>query len=105
MTKAEENYWIFQITTSDCAGALTSIAATFSNEGVNILAVAGHGARSDHKGLIEVSFESDDQTKDVLVRKIKRLTKVVGIKEEKTSPKKPSKLHLHSIMSFIFKGK
>ena len=86
MTEANKNGWTFHITTSDCAGALTSIAAAFSNESVNILTIVGRGACPDHKGSIEIGFESDVQTKDVLVRKIKRLTKVVDIIEEKKSP-------------------
>ena len=85
MENAEKNYWMFHVTTSDCAGALTSIAAAFSNEGVNIQSITGHGARPDNKGIIEIGFESDEQMKDVLVRKIKRLTKVVNIQEEQFS--------------------
>ena len=76
---------MFYITSSDCVGALTSISAAFSNEGVNILTVIGHGACPDKKGAIEIGFEGDDQTKDLLIRKIKRLSKAISIKEEKTS--------------------
>ena len=92
MENAEKNYWMFYITTSDCAGALTSISAAFSNEGVNILTIIGHGACPDKKGVIEIGFESDDQTKDVLVRKIKRLSKAISIKEEGTSSDELAKI-------------
>ena len=92
MTDAEKNYWMFYITTSDCAGALTSIAAAFSNEDVNILTIIGHGACPSKKGVIEIGFESDDQTKDVLVRKIKRLSKAISIKEEETSSDELAKI-------------
>jgi len=85
MTDAEKKYWMFHVTSSDCAGALTSVAAAFSNDGVNILTVIGHGACPDRKGLIEIGFESDEQTKDVLVRKIKRLSKAISVKEEETT--------------------
>ena len=92
MTEAEKKYWMFHITSSDCAGALTSIAAAFSNEGVNILTIIGHGACPDKKGAIEIGFESDDQTKDILVRKIKRLSKAVSIREEETSAEELAKI-------------
>ena len=92
MTATEKKYWMFHVTSTDCAGALTSIAAAFSNEGVNILTVIGHGACPDRKGVIEIGFESDDQTKEVLVRKIKRLSKAIDIKKEETSLKKISKI-------------
>jgi ACT domain-containing protein len=92
MTDAEKNYWMFHITTSDCAGALTSIAAAFSNEGVNILTIIGHGDCPDKKGAIEIGFEGDEQTKDILVRKIKRLSKAISIREEKTSTDELAKI-------------
>ena len=92
MTTTEQSYWMFQILASDCAGAMTGVAAAFSNEGVSIQAVTGHGARPDRTGMIEIGFEGDEKIKDLLVRKIKRLTKVISIREEKTSPKKPSGL-------------
>ena len=88
MTETEKKYWMFHITSSDCAGALTSVAAAFSNEGVNILTVIGHGSSPDspdRKGLIEIGFEGDEQTKEVLVRKIKRLSKAISVKEEETT--------------------
>lgn len=92
MENTEKNYWMFYITTSDCAGALTSISAAFSNEGVNILTVIGHGACPDKKGAIEIGFEGDDHTKDILVRKIRRLSKAISVREEKTSSEELSKI-------------
>ncbi len=92
MENAEKNYWMFHITTSDCAGALTSIAAAFSNESVNILTIIGHGACPERKGVIEIGFESDEQIKEVLVRKIKRLSKAISIKEEITSSDELAKI-------------
>ena len=85
MTDTEKKYWMFHITSSDCVGALTSVAAAFSNEGVSILTIIGHGACPDRKGVIEIGFEGDEQTKDILVRKIKRLSKAISVKEEETS--------------------
>ena len=85
MTDTDKKYWMFHVTSSDCACALTSVAAAFSNDGVNILTVIGHGACPDRKGLIEIGFESDEQTKDVLVRKIKILSKAISVKEEETT--------------------
>lgn len=90
--KTKKSYWVFQISTFDCAGALTSVAAAFSNEGVSIHAVTGYGVRSDQKGMIEVGFEGDETVKEILIRRIKRLTKVINVREEKTTPKKPPQL-------------
>ena len=88
--KTEQGDWMLQVLTSDCAGALTGVAAAFSNEGINIRTITGHGACPDHKGIIDVVFESDEASKDVLVRKIKRLTKVVGVHEMNTGARRSS---------------
>ena len=92
MTDTEKKYWMFHITSADCAGALTSISAAFSNEGVNILTIIGHGACPDKKGAIEIGFEGDEQTKDVLIRKIKRLSKAISVEAEETTMDELSKI-------------
>lgn len=88
--KTEKRDRVFHVLTADCAGALTGVSAAFSNEGVNIQVISGQGARPDQKGFLEIGFQSDETTKDILVRKIKRLTKVICIQEVKASAGKPS---------------
>jgi len=85
---------VFQVSTFGCVGALTSVAAVFSNEGVNIQEIVGQEVCPHEEGLIQVGFVSDEETKDILVRKIKRLTKFVSIKEEEISQDKPSALSI-----------
>ncbi|MCK4999659.1 MAG: hypothetical protein KAS23_08990 [Anaerohalosphaera sp.] len=92
MSEQEESFWVFKISVSDCAGALTSVASAFSNQEVNIDVITGTRAYVDKHGMIVVGFQSDEDTKDVLLRKMKRLTKVEKIQHEQTGPKSLAEL-------------
>jgi hypothetical protein len=48
--------------------------------------------RSNENGLVIIGFEGCVEIRDVLIRKIKRLTKVIGILEQRTSQKEVSEL-------------
>ena len=39
----EKKHWVFRVHVADRAGALTSIASAFSNRGISIDTVVGHG--------------------------------------------------------------
>jgi acetolactate synthase small subunit len=67
----------------DRAGALTSIASAFSNEGVSIDTVVGHGVeeRAGVDGSVVLTFCCSEQEKDKMVRKVKRLSKVISLEE------------------------
>ena len=43
MSDSDKYHWVFRVHVVDRAGALTSIASAFSNEGINIGTVVGHG--------------------------------------------------------------
>ena len=43
MRESERRHWVFRAHVVDRAGALTSIASAFSNEGISIDTVVGHG--------------------------------------------------------------
>jgi acetolactate synthase small subunit len=75
--------WIFRAHVVDRAGALTSIASAFSNEGVSINTVVGHGfeERAGVDGSVVLTFSCSEQEKDKMVRKIRRLSKVVSLEE------------------------
>ena len=90
MSKPLESYWIFIIDVRDCAGSLTSVSSAFSNEGVNIDKIIGHGHEndSDDKGQIVVGFNQSEEVKDIMYRKIKRLPKVIKLREEEASPER-----------------
>jgi len=62
---------------------LTSIASAFSNEGVSIDTVVGHGCeeRANVDGSVVLTFCCSEQDKDKMVRKIKRLSKVIDLEE------------------------
>lgn len=83
MSETKKRHWVFRAHVVDRAGALTSIASAFSNEGISIDTVVGHGfeegARVD--GSVVLTFRCSEQEKDVMVRKIKRLTKVTQLQE------------------------
>jgi len=80
---AETGHWVFRAHVVDRAGALTSIASAFSNEGVSIDTVVGHGfeERAGVDGSVVLTFCCSEEDKDIMVRKVKRLSKVIGLEE------------------------
>jgi len=79
----ERGHWIFRAHVLDRSGALTSIASAFSNEGVSIDTVVGHGfeERAGVDGSVVLTFCCSEPEKDIMVRKVKRLSKVIGLAE------------------------
>jgi len=83
MNDTNLGHWVFRAHVVDRAGALTSIASAFSNEGVSIDTVVGHGfeERAGVDGSVVLTFCCSEQEKDKMVRKVKRLSKVISLKE------------------------
>lgn len=76
-------HWVFRAHVMDRAGALTSIASAFSNEGISIDTVVGHGLE-EHAGVdgsVVMTFRCSEREKDIMVRKVRRLSKVTGLEE------------------------
>lgn len=83
MSEANRSHWVFRAHVLDRAGALTSIASAFSNEGVSIDTVVGHGIeeRAGVDGSVVLTFYCSQADKDKMVRKVKRLSKVTELEE------------------------
>ena len=83
MSRADRSRWVFRAHVVDRAGALTSIASAFSNEGVSIDTIVGHGfePRAGVDGSVVLTFSCSEAEKDKMVRKIKRLSKVIQLEE------------------------
>jgi len=83
MNEAEDRRWVFRAHVVDRAGALTSIASAFSNEGISIDTVVGHGfeERAGVDGSVVLTFRCTEQEKNILVRKVRRLSKVLQLEE------------------------
>lgn len=83
MQKNENRKWVFRAHVVDRAGALTSIASAFSNEGISIDTVVGHGfeKRLSVDGSVVLTFNCTLNEKDKMVRKVKRLSKVIELEE------------------------
>lgn len=83
MNDIRKEQWIFRAHVVDRAGALTSIASAFSNEGVSIDTVVGHGfeERAGVDGSVVLTFSGTEDEKDMMVRKVRRLTKVISLEE------------------------
>lgn len=83
MSNREMCRWVFRAHVLDRAGALTSIASAFSNEGVSIDTIVGHGfeERAGVDGSVVLTFYCSEAEKDKMVRKIKRLSKVIQLQE------------------------
>lgn len=76
-------HWVFRAHVIDRAGALTSIASAFSNEGISIDTVVGHGSEKTAglEGSVVITFSCSRKEKDVMARKITRLSKVTHLEE------------------------
>ena len=83
MGKTKVRHWVFRAHVLDRAGALTSIASAFSNEGISIDTVVGHGIeeKAGVDGSVVLTFRCSEQEKDVMVRKVRRLSKVTQLEE------------------------
>ncbi|MBM4032758.1 MAG: ACT domain-containing protein [Planctomycetes bacterium] len=94
----EKKHWVFRVGVADRAGALTSIASAFSNRGISIDTVVGHGAAygATHDGTVVVTFWCTEAEKDEIVRVVKRLSKVTYLEEhayDSESLRKSALLH------------
>jgi len=78
-----KKHWVFRVGVADRAGALTSIASAFSNRGISIETVVGHGTAYPGApgGAVVVTFWCDEAEKDEIVRVVGRLSKVTAIEE------------------------
>jgi acetolactate synthase small subunit len=83
MSKHGKRKWVFRAHVLDRAGALTSIASAFSNEGISIDTVVGHGfeEKASVDGSVVLTFNCTEKEKDIMVRKVKRLGKVIRLEE------------------------
>ncbi len=83
MSETEKRRWFFRAHVVDRAGALTSIASAFSNENISIETVVGHGLEKQVgvDGSVILTFSCSEENKDIMVRKIKRLSKVIRLEE------------------------
>jgi acetolactate synthase small subunit len=65
----------------DRAGALTSVASAFSNRSITVDTILAHGtdAPEDSNGRIVVLFWASDEEKEMMLRILQRLSKVVRV--------------------------
>ena len=79
----ERKHWVFRVGVADRAGALTSIASAFSNRGVSIETLVGHGSAypGASGGAVVVTTWCSEQEKDEIVRVVSRLSKVTSLEE------------------------
>jgi acetolactate synthase small subunit len=79
----KKKHWVFRVHVDDRAGALTSIASAFSNRGISIDTVIGHGhtLTSSRDGTVVVTCHCTEDEKDLMVRTVKRLSKVHALEE------------------------
>lgn len=79
-----KSHWVFRAHVMDRAGALTSIASAFSNEGVSISSIVGHGAEEagGAGGSVVLTFFCSEKEKDIMACRVKRLSKVTRLEEK-----------------------
>ncbi len=79
----QKKHWVFRVHLADRAGALTSIASAFSNRGISIETVVGHGAAytGSHDGALVATVWCTEEQKDEIVRVVRRLSKVLSLEE------------------------
>lgn len=83
MDQQQRQHWVFRVQVLDRAGALTSIASAFSNRGINLQTVVGHGGgkQGTREGTVFMTFRASAEEKDMMARVIRRSTKVTGLEE------------------------
>ena len=83
MTGKKKSHWVFRAHVFDRAGALTSIASTFSNEGISIDTVVGHGLEKQAgiDGSVVMTFHCTEEEKNIMGRKLDRFSKVKSLEE------------------------
>ena len=81
--KDAKKHWVFRVGVADRAGALTSIASAFSNRGISIETVVGHGSAYPGApgGAVVVTFWCTEAEKRAIVRVVERLSKVLLLEE------------------------
>jgi hypothetical protein len=79
----EKKHWVFRVGVADRAGALTSIASAFSNRGLSIETVVGHGTAYPGApgGAVFATFWCTEEEKNEIVRVVGRLSKVTSLEE------------------------
>jgi hypothetical protein len=79
----ERKHWVFRVGVADRAGALTSIASAFSNRGISIETVVGHGTAYPGVagGAVVVTFWGTKEENEQIVRAVGRLSKVTSLEE------------------------
>jgi hypothetical protein len=79
----DKKHWVIRAGIADRAGALTSIASAFSNRGISIETIVGHGTAFPGApgGAVVVTFWCSPQDKDEIVRVVRRLSKVLTLEE------------------------
>ena len=82
-TSSNHQHWVFRVDVADRAGAVTSIASAFSNRGISIETLVGHGAAYPGApgGAVVVTFWCSPSAKDEIVRVVQRLSKVISLQE------------------------
>ncbi|MFH1569337.1 MAG: ACT domain-containing protein [Gemmatimonadota bacterium] len=80
---AGNQHWVFRVGVADRAGALTSIASAFSNRGISIETIVGHGTPYPGAagGAVVATFWCSEAEKDAIVRVVSRLSKVIHLEE------------------------
>lgn len=83
MNEKEKHHWVFRAHLVDRAGALTSIASAFSNEGISIDTLVGFKSeeRMHTDGGVIFTFFCTEEEKNMMVRKVRRLSKVKELYE------------------------
>lgn len=80
----QKAHWVFRAHIMDRAGALTSIASAFSNEGISINTIVGHGIEETGgvDGSVVLTFYCSEKEKDIMACRVKRLSKVISLEEK-----------------------
>jgi hypothetical protein len=78
-----KHHWVFRVDVADRAGALTSIASAFSNRGISVETLVGHGTPYPGApgGAVVTTFWCTEAEKDAIVRVVARLSKVTRLEE------------------------
>lgn len=71
--------WLFVIRVVDKPGVLTRVASVFSNRGVSLDSITGHGALGAIRGTLVVTLQATEKKKNELERTLRRVNTINSV--------------------------
>lgn len=71
--------WLFIVRVQDKPGVLTRMASVFSNRGVSLDSITGHGALGNIRGTLIITLQATEKKKYELERTLRRVNDITSV--------------------------